>query len=184
MEIDGQKVLARTLSEINRASFDEIALVGGHDWDLVRQVSRSFPLRVAYNERYDSGLYSSLVCGLSRFAAGFDFVTVCLADQPLLQARDYEAILERIRRTRKKLVVPVYNGQRGTPTSFSKELFSAILERDEGDQGAAFLLKEYADEIETVDMRSEATLQDVDTPDDLAQLRAGILHPTLQPLTP
>lgn len=178
INVEGQNVLSRTLSEIYRASFDDIALVGGHDWDLIRATTKAFPIQIAYNEKYHTGIYSSLLCGLQKFGSQFDFVTICLGDQPLLKAQDYERLLERMRRTRKKLVVPQFHGQRGNPTSLARDLFPAVLAQAEGehdaDRGAAFLFKEFAHEIDWVDMTSEATLRDLDTPNDLVSVRAEV----------
>jgi molybdenum cofactor cytidylyltransferase len=69
------------------------------------------------------------------------------------------------------ICVPTVDGKRGNPVLFGADFFAEMREV-QGDTGAKHLIGAHADMVCEVAMDDPAVLEDVDTPEALARLRA------------
>jgi molybdenum cofactor cytidylyltransferase len=92
------------------------------------------------------------------------------ADHPALQAPVIRELVAVWVMNSSRIVVPVYNGQRGHPTIFpwslSQEVFTLL-----PDQGLNHLLRSVPDRVLEVSVSDPHVLDDLDTPEDLRRLR-------------
>ena len=104
--------VCRSLFETSR--FEEILVVTGFQKEsleaallklsvnLVERVSSSIPtssskkflISSVYNERYTTGMQSSIQCGLRHLSKEWDGVLIALVDQPQLDADDYSHLIQ------------------------------------------------------------------------------------------
>lgn len=139
------------------------------------------PVSVVLNRDYETGLSSSLVCGLNALLADSEHfrtdaetvraVVVTLADQPFVTAAHINRLIEVFERDNVPLVAAEYNSTVGVPALFSKTLF-AELARIKGDKGAKELIIKHLASAAVLPMPSAAT--DIDTPADFARLSRQI----------
>jgi molybdenum cofactor cytidylyltransferase len=123
------------------------------------------PVQVVVNERWKSGLSSSVQAGLSAVKPEVSAALFVLADQPGVTTEVIAKLVERYQETRAPIVVPAYRGRRGNPVLFDRSLFAELMEV-EGDQGGRRLIAEHGDELEEVEVETEAIFTDIDTADD------------------
>ncbi|HEV2581428.1 MAG TPA: NTP transferase domain-containing protein, partial [Ktedonobacteraceae bacterium] len=86
-------------------------------------------------------------------------------DQPLITAQIIDSVIEAFeagRREGKRIVAPLYGGQRGNPVLFDAALFDELMEVT-GDEGGRGLLKRHPDEVATIETGNPAASSDVDT---------------------
>jgi len=110
-----------------------------------------------------------------------DAVLVCVGDLPGLRAEHVAAIVEAARTAGEDhrtippevLVVPTHGARRGHPVLFGSSYFAA-LERLNGDEGARKILEQNESNIRLVELATQAILQDIDTPADLAEARSQL----------
>jgi molybdenum cofactor cytidylyltransferase len=140
------------------------------------------PVQVVVNERWESGLSSSVRAGLSAVKPETGAALFVLADQPGITTEVIAKLVERYRETHAPIVVPTHRGRRGNPVLFDRSLFAELMEV-KGDQGGRRLIAEYGDELEEVEVDTEAIVTDIDTADDYQTanpstgLRAGLPTP-------
>jgi len=123
------------------------------------------PVQIVVNQEWKAGLSSSVQAGLSAVQPGIGAALFVLADQPGVTAEVIAKLVERYRETRTPIVVPTYRGRRGNPVLFARSLFAELM-RVKGDQGGRRLIAEYENELEEIEVQTEAIFTDIDTPDD------------------
>ena len=99
-----------------------------------------------------------------------DAVMVSLADKPLVTREVIDEVIGGYTASGCKICVPVFDGRWGHPVILSAELESEIY-RLEGDHGARRVIEDHRNEVAEVSVQSDVILVDVDTYDDLGELR-------------
>lgn len=156
------------------AGFDPLVVVVGAESRQVRASVAALPVEIAENPNWESGMGSSIVCGMKALAegsSGVGAVAILLADQPLVTA-------EHLLQMRRMLshdcigVAAKYKGNLGVPAIFARKMFPA-LKTLPPHSGAKQLLHEAAAEIASFPLPEAAA--DIDTPEDYARLiSAGV----------
>ncbi len=141
------------------------------------------PVQVVVNEKWKSGLSSSVRAGLSALKPEVGAALFVLADQPGITTEVIAKLVQRYRQTRAPIVVPTHRGQRGNPVLFARSLFAELL-KVKGDQGGRQLIAEHEDELEEVEVQTEAIFTDIDTADDYQTANLQALNAPKQFRTP
>jgi CTP:molybdopterin cytidylyltransferase MocA len=119
------------------------------------------PPHLVLNPDYARGQLSSMQCGLRAVPSEADGVLFTLVDHPAVARSTVEALTARERRP--LLCVPRYQGRRGHPIWFSRELISEFLA--EPTSGAARdVVRRHAAETEFIDLDDAGILADIDDP--------------------
>ncbi len=113
----------------------------------------------------------SLKAGWKYLRADYDpdAVMISLADKPLVTADVIDLMIRSYEKSLKPICVPVYEGVWGHPVVISSDLEAEIM-ASEGDVGAREVLARHSDEIEEIDVGTDAVLLDVDSAEDLGVL--------------
>jgi 4-nitrophenyl phosphatase len=141
-------------------------------------------VQVVVNEKWRSGLSSSVQAGLSAVKPEVNAVLFILADQPGVTSEIIAKLVERYQETHAPIVVPTHRGLRGNPVLFDRSLFAELMEV-KGDQGGRQVIAEHGDELEEMEVGTEAIFTDIDTADDYRTadpstgLRAGLQTPNI-----
>ena len=141
------------------------------------------PVQVVVNQEWRAGLSSSVRAGLAAVKPEVDAALFVLADQPGITTEVIAKLVERYRETRAPIVVPTHRGQRGNPVLFARSLFAELM-RVKGDQGGRQLIAEHEDELEEVEMETEAIFADIDTAKDYRTADLQSPPSNLHPPTP
>jgi molybdenum cofactor cytidylyltransferase len=126
-------------------------------------------LHQVVNERWRSGLASSVRAGLSALAADVMGVAFCHADQPLLTADELDALLVRRAATGAGIVAPRYRGELRAPVLFARPFFPALAALS-GDTGGRALLERHPKAVATIEIEDPSPYEDIDTRTDYLQL--------------
>jgi 4-nitrophenyl phosphatase len=161
---------------------EQVIVVLGYRAAEVERSIADRPVQIVVNERWKSGLSSSVQTGLLAMKPEVSAALFVLADQPGVTPEVIARLVERYRETGAPIVVPTHRGRRGNPVLFGRSLFAELLQV-EGDQGGRRLIAEHGDELEEVEVETEAIFADIDTADDYraanpsARLRTGLQSP-------
>lgn len=151
----------RSVPEVER-----VVVVLGAEADAVRGGADLGGAEIVLAEDWEEGIAASLRAGV-RALADADAVLVTLADQPFVGPEVLRAILEQLD-TPAPAARATYGGAPGHPVLIKRALYPEV-ERLRGDVGARDLLAAHgATDIECGRL---ARPDDVDTPDDLEELR-------------
>lgn len=148
-----------------------VLVVTGHQAPEVRAALAGLAVSFVANPDYASGLMSSLKAGIAALPQETRGALVALGDMPMLRPADFDRLIETFMAAEARaIVVPVHGGRRGNPVLWPATYFAKILEL-EGDTGARRLFASHPEAIREVPLEAAAVLEDVDTPEALAQLR-------------
>lgn len=117
-----------------------------------------------------AGQPSSVRLGIKSLKSNYEVVLIALCDQPKIGVSEIESLLEQFhgRSAKQEIVLPVFNGQRGNPVLFSREVIERILE------APGMVCRTYMDQhpelVKTFATDNEAFILDADTRDDIQKL--------------
>lgn len=172
-ELDAEPIVvhaARTLVDAAEDGvLDDVVVVVGNDATRIRVALSDLPVETVANPDYESGQGTSVATG-ARVARDrdADAAVFALADMPRIAPATVARLLDSFADTDHDIVVPVTDGQRGNPAVFGAALFSELTELA-GDTGGRELFDVHP--FSRVQVTDEGIHQDVDTPEDLAELR-------------
>ncbi len=161
-------LLEWTFSSVKQLQPHAVVVVLGPHADALSPLAARHSVRTVLNSHWESGMSSSLRCGLASFSreeqAQWDGVVFLPTDLPGIQAADLRALLPR------ELPGPTIRAtaqgeerRPGAPAFFSSH-FLAELAALEGDQGARPLFSRHRAVVTLLDLPHLA--RDVDTPED------------------
>lgn len=125
--------------------------------------------QTVFNPHWQAGQGSSAKAGLAALPEDAEGVMFLPCDQPLLDAQTLRHLVAAFRATGAPAVVPVFEGRRGAPVIFGRELFPELAEI-RGDEGGRQILARHEDRIVPVELDREDPLMDIDTPKDFERL--------------
>ncbi|MFT3822295.1 MAG: nucleotidyltransferase family protein [Chitinophagaceae bacterium] len=166
----GKTLLQHVTDEVLAASISPVVVVTGAESNAVQDSLLTGSVYFVQNEHWQEGMAASIRAGVDTITAAgpaLDAVVVLVCDQPFVSADLLQRMMLLKQQTGKGLIACAYNDTTGTPVLFDKRYF-AHLRQLEGQQGAKKLLKQFAEDVATVDFPQGAT--DIDTPGDYERL--------------
>lgn len=191
-------VLGQVIETIQRAGIAEILVITGGARDEVESVAAKYKVKTVFNDEFANGeMLSSIQVGLRAitpsalkgtssksamekttnndntsggFEGGRVGAIVVLGDQPQVQERSVQAVVNRFEETKSNLVVPSYQMRRGHPWLVANPLWEEILAMRSPESPRDFLNR-HTSEIEYVNVDNDSILADLDTPDDYLKSR-------------
>ena len=168
--LNGKPVVRWALEAIAQSGLSPIFVVTGAV-DLAEAVTKPLAnepeVVVIHNNRWRSGMASSLQCAISAARErDLEAVVVGLGDQPGIRASAWRAVAE----TQAPLAVATYRGERRNPVRIHTELWSYL--PLEGDEGARSLIRERSALV--TEVACEGNADDIDTVDDVAKWQAQL----------
>jgi len=153
------------------ASVDEVVVVVTEEASAIRAALADLPVRIESNPHAAEGMASSIACGVAALSPSVEAALVVLGDEPRVPPAVLKLVVERFRAGGAEIVAPTFRGVRGHPVLFARSVFTE-LEALTGDRGARAVADRVPERLALVDFDMPKPI-DVDTPDDLARVRAG-----------
>jgi molybdenum cofactor cytidylyltransferase len=159
-------VLGHVVRVFRSAGVEDVIVVSGGARAAVEEIAIRCGSRVVFNPAYASqGMLGSLQAGVAALPATAEAALIALGDQPQIQRRTIQSILDDYTRTGAPLIVPSYKMRRGHPWLLGRPLWKEFLGLHAPETPRDFLNKHSAD-IAYVVSASPTILQDLDTPED------------------
>lgn len=153
LSIDGKPLIIHTI-EAMKPFVNKIFLITGHyDSDIRSIVQEDEKITIIFNESYEKGMFSSVLCGTKNVTEDFFIIP---GDIPFISAQTYSALLNG----HKPLRFPSYKGKEGHPLFVSIELKDKLLKESIDSN-----LKKFRDEQdkEIIPVDDPYILKDIDT---------------------
>ncbi|CAN5510026.1 hypothetical protein BH11BAC5_BH11BAC5_00250 [soil metagenome] len=166
----GKTLLQHSLDTAVNAMIGPVIVVAGCDAGLITQQVKDRPVVIAINDKWQSGLASSIVCGLEILVSSYpetDGVIVMMSDQPFVTIALLHDLVSMQQQTAKPMVAGSYNSTIGVPALFYKTIFPQLLQLS-GDAGARKILQQQSVDVATVSFAKGNI--DIDTPADYLNL--------------
>ena len=137
LQKNGQSLLVHLLTNLEQAGIDQTVLVLGQYAPAIQANALSAPLKALHtvlNPKPTQGQNSSLHLGLAKAQAlnvdgVFDWVMVCLADQPMITSQDLKHLIAAVKHAPRNIhmLQPTVEGQPGNPVMLSQRAVSELL---------------------------------------------------------
>jgi molybdenum cofactor cytidylyltransferase len=121
---------------------------------------------IVINHEWQKGQLSSIQAALRSLPPGTDGILLCLIDHPLISSALVQDLIEQFYKTKKPVVLPVYEGRRGHPVIFSASLYDELL-RAPLETGARAVVWAHSGEIEEVRTNEEGCVLNLNDPETL-----------------
>ena len=165
--VEGVALIRRALSAVPAERFSRVAVVTQYPeiWELAKEFSFT-PVR---NDAPEAGVSRSIALGLAALGncPGALFL---VADQPLLRRESVDALVTLWQEKPDGIAALGHGGVRGNPCLFPARLFPE-LRALQGDRGGAAVIRRHEDLLTLLEV-DPRELQDADTPEALAAIRA------------
>ncbi|MHC4145771.1 MAG: nucleotidyltransferase family protein [Planctomycetota bacterium] len=161
----GKTVIAHIVDQILASAVDEVYVVVGHQARRVRRELYDRHVSIVNNPDYESGMLSSVRCGLRALPRRCRTVLVALGDQPSITSKLVDEMLQSFTSAEKSILVPFHDGRRGHPVLFSESYRDQILTHYDN-VGLRGLLHAHPDEVFELAVSTSAVLSDMDCPED------------------
>jgi molybdenum cofactor cytidylyltransferase len=135
LEFEGKTLLRRAAETTLESGFYPTVVVLGANNQILRKEIEDLPLEIALNERWQSGISSSIKKGLSAISEkNLDATIIMLCDQPFVTVEVLQKLRDAFVETEKPVVASKYENTVGVPALFAREVFIELedLEKDEG----------------------------------------------------
>lgn len=159
VELDGESLLRRAVRAALAGCAPVLVVVGSRAGDMAAHLA-GLPVTVVANEAWETGMASSIRCGIRALPAGAEAVLFLVCDQIAVDGALVRRLLEARAEHPDAVIACGYGGARGTPSIFPGRCFPALQEL-QGDRGARGLLGE------AVVVPFPEGERDVDRPEDL-----------------
>lgn len=165
LSIHGRTFLENILATIQAAKISEIVIVVGRHRD---EILTSLDLKNAvFNPDYEQGMITSIQTGIRALSGASDGALLFLVDHPTVTVHTIETIVGMC--APGKIVLPTYQGRRGHPVLFSREILDEILEVPVT-AGANVVVRRDPTRVVEVTVEDPGVTLDIDTPEDYSRL--------------
>ncbi len=158
-------IIEQTVDNFRASKAGEVIVVLGSRADEVRKRLAGKRVKIVLNPDYPRGMSASVVAALPHVDAWAKAVMLALGDQPLVDSKIINALIDAFETVSKGIVIPVFKGRRGNPVIFDIKYRSELLELT-GDVGGREVVARHPADVLEVEVDSPAVLADIDTPAD------------------
>jgi molybdenum cofactor cytidylyltransferase len=121
---------------------------------------------VVINHEWEKGQLTSIQAALRSLPPGTDGILLCLIDHPLISAALVQDLIEQFYKSKKPIVLPLYENRRGHPVIFSSALYDELL-RAPLETGARAVVWAHTGEVEEVPTNEEGCVLNLNDPETL-----------------
>lgn len=170
-------LVERAVRTVRAGGCDPVVVVLGAQAEDVRAAADLGDAVVVENAAWETGMGSSLRCGLDAAArTGAPAAVVALVDQPGITPAVVDRLISRWR-DGAVAVVATYGSEPRNPVVLDAAVWSEVADRATGDVGARAWLRANPERVVAVPCDDIAVADDIDTPADLAML---MTEPTVE----
>lgn len=173
-QLNGKYLIDIVIENSVQAGFSCPLLVLGANEEEIRLWSTLLhQCKVVTNPDWKQGMSSSIKAAISSIPQECHGAVFLLADQPLLSAALLTKMARQFIKEQPHILYPQWRNMRGNPAIISSSLFPQLL-NNTGDRGGRFLFDRKDLTICQFPVADQACLLDIDTQEDLNQLRSAI----------
>lgn len=168
-EIDGEPLVRRAARALLESRVQSVIVVTGFERDRIEAALDGLDVRMVHNPDYDGGLGASLARGIGAIAEEAAGALVCLADMPGTRTDLIDRLVGLFEgEAGNRIVFPAApGGRQGNPVLWPRRYFERLAAL-RGDAGGKAILEASMDDSLVVETGPEESLDDIDTPKDLA----------------
>jgi putative nucleotidyltransferase with HDIG domain len=163
------RAIEKPINTFMQAGIKDIRVVVGHNADKLDPLLKDYGTKVIYNQQYATGMFSSIIAGVSSLEKDVGAFFILPADIPLVKVKTVQRLLHTYRNSEEGIIYPCYRGVRGHPPLISTKYNSQILSW-QGSEGLRGLLNKFTCDSLDVSVPDKGIILDMDTENDYNQI--------------
>ncbi len=169
LDYRGKPVLQWVLDAASDSMLDSVMVVLGYEIErIIKEVDFS-KAEIIENLLFTEGQSTSLKAGVRAIPQHFDAALFLLGDQPLVDFKVINKIVETYLESRAPVIIPTFEGEKGNPVLMDRSAFPRLMELS-GDTGGRALFQKFGDRIKFVEVNCSGILFDLDSKEDYQEL--------------
>jgi molybdenum cofactor cytidylyltransferase len=169
LKINGESVLRKAVASFISAGLGKIFVVTGIQSQNIRKELVGCVVEFIENKDCVFGMSTSVRASLP-FITYEEGVFFHLGDKPFLEKNIISRMVDTYRENRKKIIVPIFNGEKGHPVLMDVGLYREEIRSLEGDKGLREIIEKHAGDVIFI-RGNEGALFDIDTIEDVERLK-------------
>ena len=162
-KIQGEPLIKHSIINILESSIDELIIVTGYQNKILEKiVDKDKKIKIVFNEKFKSGMASSIKIGIKNLSIKTKAFFICLGDMPMVNKHVYNKLISHI--DSGEIIIPTFKKQQGNPILFSITMKDKI-KSIEGDVGAKEIIKKNKDKILNLPINDFSILKNYNTLD-------------------
>jgi molybdenum cofactor cytidylyltransferase len=146
-------------------------VLGAHAEPIARAIDLK-PDEIVINEDWEKGQLTSIQAALRSLPPGTDGILLCLIDHPLISADLVHELIEHFYKSKKLIVLPIYEERRGHPLIFSSALYEELLHAP-FETGARAVVWAHPADIHEVRTNEEGCVLNLNDPETMNKALGG-----------
>ncbi len=164
-------ILGTIIEALKDSELDRIYIVLGYEKDKIYDSIKNLlneKFEVVFNSRYKEGMLTSIQETLKRIPDDFFGFVVFLGDQPFINKKTVNLLLNEVKKNKYQIIVSCYKGERGHPTFISMKYKDKILSLDPQREGLRVIIYDARNQGDVFDLETDDpdTIKDIDTYED------------------
>jgi CTP:molybdopterin cytidylyltransferase MocA len=168
-----QTVIESCVLNLKGGGVDEIIVVTGHRAEEVKKQVEDLNVKFAFNPKEESEMSESIAYGVREIYQNAKAVFIALVDQPAIPSKIIKQITQARDITKKRLIVPTFQGRGGHPVLLDLSLKDELLNLD-SQKGLRWVFEIYKDEVLRLEVDSPYIRNDIDTWEDYRSLHKEV----------
>jgi molybdenum cofactor cytidylyltransferase len=156
-------LLGNAIEQAIQSKGNAVYVVLGANANQIAPTIAHYNIQKIENKNWKNGLGNSIACGVNFLKENqlhYDAILITLADQPLITAADYNALIDKYAQKEAKIIASEINNIPSVPAIFDAVYFEKLTQLNE-DKGAKEIL--IAAQKEVYVLRSNTKMMDIDT---------------------
>lgn len=170
LDLGGRPVIARIITTFIVAGIYDVRVVTGYNREELIPVLKNLGVKAVHNDRFDSGMFSSIQTGVNSLEPEVKAFFILPADIPLVRPRTIRRLAENYMGNQGKILIPCYRDRKGHPPLIASS-FRKIIMGYTGDKGLKEALRPAEDNIMPIPVEDENILFDMDSLADYRELQ-------------
>jgi molybdenum cofactor cytidylyltransferase len=169
--IEGVPMIRRVVQAALSSKVDEVIVVLGWEEEKTRSTLAGLNCKMVVNEGFEEGQSSSVKVGLGELNPSSRAVMILPGDVARIDTSSINMVIDRYNEGGCLIVVAGHETRPGHPILLDRQLFPEIARINEQTLGLKALVNKHQANVCLVETGSLGVLKDVDTANDLAELR-------------
>ena len=169
LKINGESVIRKAVLPFISAGIGKVFIVTGIQSQEIREELTGYAVEFIENKDCALGMSTSVKASLP-FITDEEGVFFHLGDKPFLEKEMIYRMIDIYRENREKIIVPVFNGEKGHPVLMDVGLYSEEIKSLEGDKGLREIIEKHTEDVIFI-KGNEGSLFDIDTIEDVERLK-------------
>jgi xanthine dehydrogenase accessory factor len=165
MPYGGKTIIENIIEKALASRAGAVKVVVGSNREEVCDLIKDHSVQIIENTAFEKGMLSSVQCGFEALSSSASAGMILLGDQPMVQTLVIDKLIESFQKSRKGIIIPVYNKKRGHPVLIDTKYLLKINNLDPG-RGLRQLMEENPEDIYEVEVDTKTILKDIDTIED------------------